>query len=594
MNFSSRAFVAALVLVILSTATATANPGGTSPIGSVQPAQRHSFSLFATAPEQLPRNISRFFAENPGGLGSASLRLNLDLAQRVRPSRDLGPLWVIPGAGSICIFSEGRTGPGSIGGSTCASTLRVVRGGLDLSRSRRTIGLVPDRVDAVRLKGNPEPVAVAGNVFAGKGDGLVKLIRRRNPDDNVPWPSSPDCPPAADGSPQYCPVARSGLASRPSGRLVLVSRQAGGNGKPSVAATSGGLSADGRFAAYAAEGEIFLRDIRTGRTRLIGEGGGPTLSANARFLAYDNDGKVFVSDLRTGTSSLASRPLPDLLSDVAGSGYSSSPSISADGRYVAFASSVRGLVDEDGDRRPDHDYPPEQVYLRDLETGTTTLISRGSGPHGPIGDFESKQPAISANGRYVAFSSRAGNLLPGAPRGRSGVYVRDLATGRLRRASHWHSKPGSHRSEASMPSISANGRYVAFKFDRFGGPSSVVVRDLRTGAILNASLLTRNPLKPALGALTISANGRFVAFRADPTKGGLERLYLVDLRTRRTRFVHSVSTGEAGVVGGPLSFSANSRFLLFDTYIDANAPKGTEPLIPAQGEVYRYSNPFLP
>jgi Tol biopolymer transport system component len=373
------------------------------------------------------------------------------------------------------------------------------------------------------------------------------------------------------------------------GRLVLVSRDTGSAGKPSTAAEAGGISAGGRFAAFLGEGSrIFLRDVRAGRTRPIGEGSGPVLSANARFLAYDSDGKVLVSDIKTGASSLVSRPLPHLLSDVTGSGLSSSPSISADGRYVAFESSSLGLVDENGDRRPDHDFPPYQLYLRDLNTRTTTLISRGSGADGPIGDAESKSPAISANSRYVAFSSQAGNLLPGAPRGSSSVYVRDLATGELRRVSYWHSKPGPHRGDASLPSISANGRYVAFVFVRFGAPASVVVRDLRTGATVNASLLTPHPLELASGAPAISASGRFVAFRAGPTKAGLVRLYLVDLRTRRTQFVHSVSTGE----GGALSFSADGRFLLFDTFIDANVPKGTEPLIPAHGDVYRCPNPF--
>ncbi len=359
--------------------------------------------------------------------------------------------------------------------------------------------------------------------------------------------------------------------SRPDARPLLVSRVSGG-GRPSEAAQAGMISANGRFAAFVDGSEIFIRDLHTASTRRVGPGSSPVLSADGDSLAYSADGKAFVRDLRTGARSLVSARLS-----------AGGLSIAADGRYVAFAATDPDLSDQ-GDS-------PYQVYLRDLKRKTTTLISRAGGAGGAIGDAESTRPSISANGRYVAFSSEAGNLLPGTPRGTSGVYVRDLSTGKLRRVSYWHSKPGPRRGDASQPALSANGRFVAFSFTRFGGPSSVVVRDLRTGATVNASLLTRTPLKLAFGAPAISAAGRFVAFRAASPEGkGLERLYLVDLRSRRTRYVGEVSTSE----GGPLSFSADGRYLLFDTFVDSNVPKGSEPLIPASGEVYRYTNPFRP
>lgn len=369
-------------------------------------------------------------------------------------------------------------------------------------------------------------------------------------------------------------------------RLLLVSRANGKDGVPSDAATAGPLSANGRYAGFYDSDGLHIRDLRTDRNRHLGDvGSGAVLSADARTLAYNSDGRVFARDLRTGARALVSRPLIPLEGSEA-FGSSGWPSISGSGGLVAFESSRRGLVDEDDDRRADRGYSPYQVYLRDLRTRTTTLISRASGADGDIGDGESSDPSISANGRYVAFTSRAGNLMPGAPRREEEVYVRDLLTDRTRLVSAWESRPGPHRSGAQRPAISANGRYVVFSFGRFGGPSSVIVRDLRSGKTVNVSLLTRTPLEVGSGPPSISADGRFVAFRAHQKSTDGQRLYLVDLRTRRTHLVAPVGTDE----GGSISFSADGRFLLFDDYVGMD-PKADHPTF-AHGKVYRYSNPF--
>lgn len=115
-----------------------------------------------------------------------------------------------------------------------------------------------------------------------------------------------------------------GLAPAPP--LVLVSRANGLAGRPSTAAGAGTISADGRYAAFTDGGEIFIRDVRTNRTRRVGEGDSPILSADTGLLAYGSDGKAFVCNLRTGVRS----PVSTRLSTSAGS-------ISADGRYVALS-----------------------------------------------------------------------------------------------------------------------------------------------------------------------------------------------------------------------------------------------------------------
>jgi Tol biopolymer transport system component len=102
-------------------------------------------------------------------------------------------------------------------------------------------------------------------------------------------------------------------------------------------------------------------------------------------------------------------------------GQSFTPSLSRDGQFVAFDSKATNLVPEDSDAFSD-------VYVRDLRTGTTTLVSRASGASGAKGNFDSDNAAISADGRFVAFESDASNLSHDDSDKLVDVYVRDLQT----------------------------------------------------------------------------------------------------------------------------------------------------------------------
>src|SRR5215475_6744709 len=93
---------------------------------------------------------------------------------------------------------------------------------------------------------------------------------------------------------------------------------------------------------------------------------------------------------------------------------------SADKRYVVFASASSQLVAGDTNGFTD-------IFVRDRQTGTTTLVSRAS--DGSLANGNSGKPAISANGRFVAFTSEATNLVPGDTNGFPDVFVRDLVTG---------------------------------------------------------------------------------------------------------------------------------------------------------------------
>jgi Ca2+-binding RTX toxin-like protein len=128
-------------------------------------------------------------------------------------------------------------------------------------------------------------------------------------------------------------------------------------------------------------------------------------------------GDIFVKDLQTGTTKLIS-----VASDgTQGNGHSNNPSISASGRYVAFEGGSN-LVNGDTNGYGD-------IFVKDLQTGTTKRISVAS--DGTQGNDGSYYPSISADGRYVAFESWASNLVSGDTNGAYDIFVYDLSNDNL-------------------------------------------------------------------------------------------------------------------------------------------------------------------
>jgi Tol biopolymer transport system component len=190
--------------------------------------------------------------------------------------------------------------------------------------------------------------------------------------------------------------------------------------------------------------DIFVKDLQTGTTKLIsvasdGTQGNsysdnPSISADGRYVAFDslahnlvsgdtNDrGDIFVKDLQTGTTKRIS-----VASDgTQGNNYSGNASISADGHYVAFESEATNLVSGDTNRARD-------IFVKDLQTGTTKRISVAS--DGTQGNYSFYNASISADGRYVAFESGASNLVSGDTNGVYDIFVKDLQTGTTQRIS---------------------------------------------------------------------------------------------------------------------------------------------------------------
>lgn len=243
------------------------------------------------------------------------------------------------------------------------------------------------------------------------------------------------------------------------------------------------LSADGRYVGFSSlasdlvkgdtngASDVFVYDMLMGTTTRVSvdrEGnqvhsGGdfPSFSEDGRYVAFqsrginlvandtNNSGDSFVRDLQTGTNTRVSVDS----SGNEGDGSSFSPRISADGRHVTFASVATNLVAEDTNEATD-------VFVYDRQTGTTARVSVDNA--GNEGNSWSSSPAISANGRYVAFYSTADNLVLGDTYGNSDVFVHDRQKGTTSRAS-----VGIIGNEANGDStildLSADGRYVAFE-----------------------------------------------------------------------------------------------------------------------------------
>jgi Tol biopolymer transport system component len=246
------------------------------------------------------------------------------------------------------------------------------------------------------------------------------------------------------------------------------------------------------------------------------------------------------------------------------------PSVSADGRLVVFQSPATNLVagDDDGD---------EDVFVRDLQAGTTRLVSAAS--DGTPGDAGSSQAVISANGRFVAFQSSATNLVSPDTRQHGDVFVRDLMDGTNRRVSVNDSGAEGNGSSSS-PNISGDGRFIAFVSSATNLVASdtnsmgdVFLRDMQLGTIQRVSVAgdgaeaNRSSSSPR-----VSADGRFVAFVSGATNlqteeyNNTEDVFVRDVQQGTTQRVNVATSGTAAAASSyAISMSADGRFVAFDS-----------------------------
>jgi TolB protein len=267
------------------------------------------------------------------------------------------------------------------------------------------------------------------------------------------------------------------------------------------------VSTDGRYVVFSSDAtnlvagdtngwpDVFVRDTVAGVTRRISVGPGGVqanrdsaagaISGDGRYVAFvsgatnlvpgDTNGvsDLFVRDTVANTTSRLSLGPGGVQSN----GFADGPSISADGRFVAFNSAATNLVAGDTNGVVD-------VFLRDRVAGTTRRISVG--PGGVQANGATSQSAISADGRHVAYTSEASNLTPADTDALPDVLIRDLAAGTNARVSpRTDNLPGSFSSE---PDVSGTGRFVAFVTSSAlvpgdsGSSVDVYARDMATGA----------------------------------------------------------------------------------------------------------------
>ncbi len=221
---------------------------------------------------------------------------------------------------------------------------------------------------------------------------------------------------------------------------------------------------------------------------------------------------------------------------VQGSGHSYSPAISADGRYVAFHSEATNLVPGDTNLCPD-------VFVHDRQSGMVERVSVDS--FGAQGNWDTYNPAISADGRFVAFWGLATNLVPGDTNGAGDVFVRDRQNGVLERISV-DSSGNQANGSSDGPSISADGRFVAFESNASSlvpgdtnGAVDVFVRDRQSGTTQRLSVDSSGVQGNAFsGSPSVSADGRYVAFYSDASN-----LVAGDTNGSSDVFVHDRQNG---------------------------------------------------
>lgn len=373
------------------------------------------------------------------------------------------------------------------------------------------------------------------------------------------------------------------------------------------------ISSDGRYVAFVSKStnfipapspqliQIYLRDRDTpSATYLISadsnnpnlEGNAtsysPSISGDGRYVAFasaannlvsgdlNNQVDIFVRDRVNNTTTRVSV-------DTAGNESNDASyftDISADGRYVVFHSGASNLVPGDTNSASD-------VFLHDQDTGTTSRISINTA--GLEGNFKSEAPSISADGNYITFISHATNLDPLDPTQNlldgDDIYLHNRMTGQTTLVSvNTAGAKGNGRSY--WPSISGDGQYVTFYSSATNlvtndtnGLQDIFLRDLQSSITsrISVSTLGLESMGGDSYEPTISANGRYIAFRSQATNlvsndtNNTDDVFVHNQELNQTTRVSVDSLGAEAVVTafGPGSFEAaisdNGLFIAFSS-----------------------------
>jgi len=367
--------------------------------------------------------------------------------------------------------------------------------------------------------------------------------------------------------------------------------------------------------------DVFVVDRSSGTTTRVSVGAGgaqadaksgrPVISADGRFVAFYSDAAnlididlnakrdVFVHDRQSGVTELVSVATVGFRGD----DDSTRPTISADGRYIAYRSKATTLLGLGVDTNGDDD-----IFLYDRIDKTTIRVSVNSAGEQSVGG-DSDRPAISADGRYIAFSSRAHNLVAGdqptfdpltcgACTGAEDVFVYDRidqTTVRVSVASN-----GTAGDDASVrPAISSTGRFVAFEsratnlvagdtngvediFVHDRDPDGNGVFDEGNGVTIRANVAADGTQADHLTETAdLSADGRYVMFRTKSTTllpgvgNGFRQVFMKDRETGAVTLISADGSGLAGNDDSSRpSVSSNGQWVAF--FSDASSLIATD------------------
>lgn len=384
----------------------------------------------------------------------------------------------------------------------------------------------------------------------------------------------------------------------------------------------GDISADGRFVIFLSKGinlvpgqidepviedlegfvptwDVFLRDRLTGKTTLLSrtKSSPPTAARGLAPAVISSDGKFAVFGEPDKTPSDAQQQFPlyiyDRIADkstlinhqpgstLLAEGRPFARNISADGRYVAFSCSKCKLVPGQQDRDTDTDifHIPSDVFLYDRTTGTNILVSHAVGSPVTTGEDASSQGGISADGRFVVYSSSATNLFTGQASGANtgNIFVFDRSTGLNTLVSHTAASATTPSGHSFSSSISADGRWIFFESTATdlvpgaadtNGKLDLFLYDRLSGAITLISHTGDSLLTAANGDSffvdfpnSVSADGRWFVFASqarDLVPGGTDTngftdIFLYDRLTNTVELVShtsdSLTTTSNGSVG---------------------------------------------
>ncbi|MEP6693741.1 MAG: PKD domain-containing protein [Chloroflexota bacterium] len=305
-----------------------------------------------------------------------------------------------------------------------------------------------------------------------------------------------------------------------------------------------------------------------------------SLSANGRYVVFMSNAtnlagvsgnQVYRHDRTTGATVLVTVAKSGTASTLGGF----AASVSADGRFVAFASAGSDFVDGDTNSSLD-------VFLRDMNSGTTAMVSAtqagapantGAAVNNAAGKRE-----ISDDGRYVVFASTATNLVDANTNGKSQVYVKDMLTGVVTRASV-DASGAAGNDTSTVPALSGNGHVVAFvslaaNFSPLAAShtSQVFVRDLELGTTTLESVTSTGAIvagRPSTSP-ALSADGHYLVFESqaqlDPRdRDGLTGwdVYLRDRTLGTTAFASLTGNTFSGTDSRGPSISADGRWVAF-------------------------------